>query len=197
MWPWEHLAFGYLLYSAASRAVDGRPPRGEAVLVLAVATQVPDLFDKTFSWVLPVFEAGYAAGHSVLVVGPLLVAAGAIAVHRGQRAMRLTGAYAVGHCSHLLGDVVYPLLQGKRLAVERLFWPVSTFEATAGHVGVVDRVLSYFLRYAGQVRRLEPDALFVVQVGLVLGVFVLWLVDGRPGPGVLRRSVSGRTGREA
>ena len=46
MWPWEHLAFGYVLYSLGVRTLRGRTPRGPPVLVLAVATQVPDLLDK-------------------------------------------------------------------------------------------------------------------------------------------------------
>ncbi|MHB9286817.1 metal-dependent hydrolase [Halobacteriales archaeon Cl-PHB] len=196
MWPWEHLALGYLLYSVATRLVAGRPPRGAAVIVLAVATQVPDLVDKSLSWVLPVFEVGYAAGHSVLVVGPLLGVTAVLAARRGRRALRLTTAYAVGHLSHLLGDVVYPLVLGKGLAVERLFWPVATLETASSQAGVLDRVLGYFLRYLGQVVRLEPDGLFVVQVGLVLGVTLLWVADGRPGPNALWRSVTGHAGRD-
>jgi len=189
MWPWEHLAFGYLLYSLAVRATTGDPPRGSAVVVLAVATQVPDLVDKPLAWSLDVFAVGYAVGHSVFMVGPLLVVAAFLAWRRGTGARRLVGAYAVGHLSHLLGDLVYPLVLGDGLLVERLLWPVATFEPSVGRGGFVARVVVFFQRYLDQLLALELGLAFLVQVGLVVGVFALWLVDGRPGPGALRPAV--------
>jgi hypothetical protein len=186
MWPWEHLAFGYLLYSLAIRATTGDPPRGASVIVLAVATQVPDLVDKPLAWSLDVFAVGYAVGHSVFVVGPLLVVAAILAWRRGARASRFVGASAVGHLSHLIGDLVYPLVLGDGLLVERLLWPVATFEPAVDRGGLLARVAVFFHRYLEQLLALEFGPAFLVQVGLVLGVLALWLVDGRPGLGVLR-----------
>ena len=197
MWPWEHLAFGYVLYSLGVHLLEGRAPRGPPVIVLALATQVPDLVDKPLAWVFDVTAVGYAVGHSLLVVGPALTAALALAHHQGPRARRLVAAYTVGHLSHLVGDVVYPALMGKGLQPERLLWPLATHEPT--DAGAVAHVAAYLRRYVAQVLSGEAGPLFVVQVGLVGLLLVVWLVDGAPGLRTVWeafvRSVGGSAGR--
>ena len=179
MWPWEHLALGYVLYSLGVHAFEGRAPRGPPVVVLALATQVPDLVDKPLAWVFHLTAVGYSVGHSLLVVGPALAAALALAHRRGRRTPRLVVAYAVGHLSHLAGDVVYPALMGKGLQIQRLFWPLAAYEPT--DAGAVAHVAAYLRRYVGQVLSGEAGPLFVVQVGLVAVLLVVWLADGAPG----------------
>jgi hypothetical protein len=68
MWPWGHLALGYLLYSPFARARFGRPPTDRATLLLAFGTQLPDLVDKPLAWRLDVLPAGRTLGHSLLSV---------------------------------------------------------------------------------------------------------------------------------
>ena len=126
MWPWEHLAVGYLAYSLYSRVVLGRRPTGPDAVVLAFATQLPDLVDKPLSWGFDVFTVGYGAAHSLLVVVPVLCVAGLL-VARRRLPGRPVAAYAVGHLSHLAGDLVYPVLRGEPLPVGRLLWPVASF----------------------------------------------------------------------
>ena len=63
MWPWDHLAFGYVWYTLASRGWDGRPPSNAAAIALAVGTQFPDLVDKPLAWWLDVLPAGRSLGH--------------------------------------------------------------------------------------------------------------------------------------
>jgi len=181
MWPWEHLAFGYLLYSVAVHAVAGRSPEGRRVLVLALATQVPDLVDKPLAWSLDVFAVGYGAAHSALVVVPALCVAGVVA-HRRDRGQRALAAYAVGHCSHLVGDLVYPVLRGDPLPLGRVLWPLSSFPGPETEAGLVERALYYLARYLYQLLTLDLAPLVVVQVGLVAAVGLLWLADGAPGP---------------
>lgn len=190
MWPWEHLAFGYLFYSLGARAYYRRPPAGAAALAVAVGTQVPDLLDKSLAWLLGVFEVGYAVGHSALVVPPALAVAYVLARRRIPAGGRLVLAYGVGHLSHLVGDLLYPLLQGEGLDLRRVLWPVASPEAGEVRGNVLRRVVGYFLRYLVEVLSLDPSPLFVVQVGLVGAVFVLWLADGAPGPLALWRGAA-------
>ena len=190
MWPWEHLAFGYLFYSLGARACYRRPPTGATALALAVGTQVPDLLDKSLAWLLGIFEVGYAVGHSALVVSPSLAVAYVLARRRTPSGGRLVLAYGAGHLSHLVGDLLYPLLQGEGLALRRVLWPVASPEAGEVRGDVFHRVAGYFVRYLVQVLSLDPSPLFLVQVGLVGAVFVLWLADGAPGPLTLWRGAA-------
>jgi hypothetical protein len=195
MWPWEHLAFGYLFYSLAARAYYRRPPVGAAAIAVAAGTQVPDLLDKSLAWLFDVFAVGFAVGHSALVVPPALAVAYVLATRRRPAAGRLVPAYGVGHLSHLLGDLLYPVLQGTGLPLRRVLWPVASPEAGEVREPVLRRVAGYFLRYLFQVLSLDPSPLFLVQVGLVASVFVLWLVDGAPGPLALWRGTAALVSR--
>jgi len=181
MFPWEHLAFGYLLYSVTVHVVDRRAPDGKRVIVLALATQIPDLVDKPLSWAFDVFTVGYGAAHSVLVVVPALCVAGVVAA-RSTLDGRTVAAYGVGHLSHLAGDLVYPVLRGEPVPVGRLLWPVASFPGPETDVGLVERTLYYVLRYLYDILTLDPSPLLLVQFGLLAAVGLLWLADGAPGP---------------
>ncbi|WP_436925487.1 metal-dependent hydrolase [Halosimplex amylolyticum] len=191
MWPWEHLAVGYLCYSVAVHAVDGHAPDGQWVLLLALGTQVPDLVDKPLAWSLDVFAVGYGPAHSVLVVGPALCVAAAVAV-RERRGEPAVAAFGIGWLSHLAGDLVYPVLRGDPVPVGRVLWPVASFPGPVTDRGLVERALVYFLRYLAQILSLEPSPLLVVQIGLVTAVGLLWLADGAPGPLAAWRLLDGR-----
>lgn len=95
MWPWGHLAVGYLLYSAAVRLRTGRPPRAAAVVLLLAGTQLPDVVDKPLAWVYHVVPQGYAVGHSVFVAVPvgLVAALGGIAYGRSALSGRHRGFF--------------------------------------------------------------------------------------------------------
>lgn len=180
MWPWEHLAFGYLLYSATTHAANGEPPDGRAALALALATQVPDLVDKPLAWSFGVFPVGYAVAHSALVVVPTLVAVGVLLERRGVD-RDLLSAYAVGHLSHLVGDLVYPVLEGRPLPLARVLWPLSSYRGPSEETGVLAHVLRYGNEYVHRLLALHPSPLLLVEVGLMIGVVVLWVSDGLPG----------------
>jgi len=101
MWPWEHLAVAYLLYSARSRWLWGRPPTTRGTLVVAFASQLPDLVDKPLAWLLFVLPGGRTLGHSLFVglplVGVAFVVGWVLDSYRGSI------AFAVGLLSHLAG----------------------------------------------------------------------------------------------
>lgn len=178
MWPWGHLAFGYLLYSLASRVTFGEAPVGGPTLVLAIATQIPDLVDKPLSWSLRVFETGYGAAHSVFVAVPTIAAAMLVAHHLDRHHYGL--AFGVGYASHLFADVALAAVLSKRFVVSRVLWPVLQMPGYETQRGFVDRLTSYFLTFASDV--LSGEASFYVGLYLVLfgSVAALWVYDGWP-----------------
>jgi len=71
MWPWGHLAVGYLLWSVLVRDRRFRPPTGAETLLLAVGTQFPDAVDKPLAWSLGVLPNGRSLAHSVFLATAL------------------------------------------------------------------------------------------------------------------------------
>jgi hypothetical protein len=177
MWPWEHLVFGYLLYSATVRLTGGGRPGSRATVVLAVATQLPDLVDKPLGWGLAVLPAGRSLAHSLLVFGLLLVVLVRLDRRRGSA---LALPFSVGYLSHLAGDVIYPLLLGKGLRAGFLLWPLVPVEA-APVDGVVPHVWALWRDYVGVVTSTTGGLLIVAEFAFLLAGLLVWLADGAPG----------------
>lgn len=191
MWPWEHLAVGYLGYAALRRAGGARgPPGGGPVLALGVATQLPDLVDKPLAWSLGVLPSGTSLAHSVLVAVPGAVVA--VLVARRAGAPAYGAAVAVGWLSHLVGDVVYPVLLGGSPAVAAVLWPVVPAPPGAGGGGVLAqarRLFALFLAFLATPRGWR----YLVGEAALLGLAgLVWLAEGAPGVdtvrGVVRRA---------
>lgn len=179
MWPWEHVAFGYLLYSAGSRLAGREPPGDRTALAVALAAVLPDLVDKPLSWSLGLFPAGYSVAHSALVAPWVLLGAGLLARRHGSP--RVGAAFAVGYCSHLAGDVLYPAVEGGGPAFGVVLWPLVEAPAYGTRLGLVGRTLRYLDAYAGTLAALEPGPLLAFEAGLLGAVACLWLLDGLPG----------------
>jgi hypothetical protein len=179
MWPWEHLAFGYVLFSLGAHTAWQRPPRGTEAVALAVATQTPDLIDKPLAWGLELVPMGYALGHSVFFAVPVLTAVLVAADRRGRRGLGV--AVAVGYLSHLLGDVLSPLLSRGDLAVDRLLWPFVTFPGYENDYGFVGRFTLYVGRYLHEATQPEHLPLLLAYLSVFGAVAALWLTDGAPG----------------
>jgi len=168
MWPWGHLAVGYLLYSLAVRLRERRPPTGPAAIAVAFGTQFPDLVDKPLAWTFGVLPNGRSLAHSLLVA-TLVVAVVAVVFRRWNRG-RVATAFAVGYLSHLFGDALSPLASGDVSALAFLAWPLAppieyaTEQSFAAHLG-----------------ELALDAVVSVEFALGVAVFGLWVVDGAPG----------------
>ncbi|RDI69690.1 metal-dependent hydrolase [Halopelagius longus] len=167
MLPWAHAAFGYLLYSFGSRIRTHRPPSGVPVLALVFGTQFPDLIDKPAAWTFGVLASGRSFAHSLftfaLVLGVLW------SVFDDVRSRTLVTAFGVGYTSHLVGDVLGPVLHGNFGKVGFLLWPI--FPGPSGHH---TSFLQFFLT-----RRWSP----MLALGVVLTAFTLavWVWDGMPG----------------
>lgn len=174
MWPWGHLAFGYALLSVGTR-LSGRTPGDRPALVLAFATQLPDLVDKTLSWVLGVLAQGYGPGHSVFVAVPV----GALVVALAARRDRLPvgAAFAVGYWSHLVGDVLVALVHESPYVLARVTWPLSDLPPYESRLGALDRASHYFVEWVQGI----GVAVVLTYLAVLGAVVALWLADGTPG----------------
>lgn len=174
MWPWGHLAAGYLLYSIGYRIHSGRPPDGFAAIALAVGTQFPDLVDKPLAWTFGVLPNGRSLTHSLLVAALIITVLEVVLRRRNDGS--IASAFGVGYVSHLLGDALQPALAGEYNAMGFLVWPFgpqivySTEPSFSAHIGEL---------------ALTPSLVFELALGGL--VFLLWLYDGAPGIGVVKR----------
>ena len=173
MWPWGHLAVAYLAYSALSRTRFDAPPRAGAVLVVAIASQSPDLIDKPLAWNLALLPSGRSLAHSLFFTGLVVLAAGTLA--RRYHRPTLAVAFGVGYFSHLVADAVYPLWIGEFASLAYLVWPLLPMHdsPTAG-------ILWYILSQEWTPFATVQFALFVLACGV-------WILDGMPGLGLARR----------
>lgn len=186
MWPWGHAAFGYVLLSLGSRAAGRGPPTGLAAVVLLLATQLPDLVDKTLSWGLGLFPAGYSVAHSVFVAVPLGLLGLALALRRGHPDAGV--ALVVGWWSHLLGDVAMAMISGYETDFERVLWPLVTLPEYAVERGLLERASYYLAAFLRELTTEQQFTLLAVYFGPFFLAFLLWLVDGAPGvAGLWRR----------
>lgn len=179
MWPWEHLAVGYLAYSLLVRAGTGRAPHGRLVMAaLFVGTQFPDLVDKPLAWMFGLLPSGTSLAHSVFVAVPLVTLFLALSWLAGRPS--IGRAFGVGYLLHLPADVLYVALYGSPVNWTVLLWPLYT--APAGQdPGLLANVALYFGKFL-EVAVSPAGRLFVAAELLLLGgALVLWVLDGFPG----------------
>lgn len=172
MWPWGHLAVGYLLYTALVHLRYRRPPDGYATVALAFGTQFPDLVDKPLAWSLGVIPNGRSLAHSLLTALVVIALLELFARRRGYGS--IATAFAVGYLAHLFGDAFYPALSGDLYSLGFLAYPIvppieyDTTQSFAAHLG-----------------KLSLDSLVTFEFGLGLAVLALWVLDGAPGLGLV------------
>lgn len=186
MWPWEHLALGYVIYSFVSRAQKRESPPDLAVPWLVLGTQFPDLVDKPLAWSVGVLPSGISLAHSIFFAVPIA----GLTVLVGRRIGRPDAAvgFAVGYLSHLPGDFLYPLLLGGGVYPDAFLWPVVEM-AQDPPVGLVIRTRELFTEFLALLE--TPVGMFyVVGEFVLLGTaLVTWAIDGRPGLGVVQGMV--------
>lgn len=179
MWPWGHLAFGYVVYSLVSRGWFEEPPRGSGVYVLALSTQLPDLVDKPLSWVFGVFPSGFSVAHSVFVAIPVGIAVAVVARRSDHLATGV--AFVVGYWSHLVGDLLVGTVTQQPYVIERVLWPVATLPPYAVRMGALERGLAYFAAFVRELRTADDPVLLLIYLGPFVAAFLVWIVDGMPG----------------
>ncbi len=186
MWPWGHLAVGYLCYVAATGLRDDSEQTFATLTAVAIGTQFPDLVDKPLAWSLGVLPSGRSFAHSLVtftLVVSLLYLVGR-RLHRREPVV----AFAIGYLSHCLVDlgpgVAFGLLRGDPSQLKwttYLLWPILPSPPYPHDSSFT----SHFAAFA-----LEPYVLF--QFGLFGLAVVVWVASGRPGLGTVRRTVRAR-----
>ncbi|GAB3682650.1 hypothetical protein GCM10028857_08910 [Salinarchaeum chitinilyticum] len=166
MWPLGHAAGAYLLASIGAEREWLPQPDAVFVVVVLVASQLPDLVDKPFAWFVPVLPAGRSLGHSLFVILPLCVLAVLLARRLGRTGLGLAVALAL--CSHLALDVL-PVLWGNG-TWRYVLWPVLEVEG-------YDTPPSIVAMFEDSLDAPYFWAEFVL-AGLA---FVRWRADGWPG----------------
>ena len=190
MWPWEHLAVGYLLVSLWRRTRSGHGPTDREAIAVAFATQLPDLIDKPLGWSTDLLPSGLSLGHSLLFAVPLAVVAWLAARRYG--VPEVGTAFGLGYLSHLPADALYGVVLGDGPKLGFLLWPVVPgvrMEPTP--------FATYFLGLVASFQEFLASPSAIVFVGFevtLLGVtLVLWHLDGHPGVatarGLVRRLV--------
>ncbi len=178
VWPWEHLAFGYLVYSVVARRLGGQRPGRADAIALVIGTQVPDLIDKPLGWGTTILPSGYSLGHSLLVAIPLSGLVLALAFLTDNRAVGI--AFTIGYLVHLPGDIVYPLLLGGDIRLSFLLWPVvpAADQSTVSVIAHVRHLAGNFLGFLSTPR----GQLYLLLEALLVGTAALrWFADGLPG----------------
>lgn len=178
MWPWEHLAAGYLCYSLLVHLLARRAPRAWPVVALAFGTQVPDLVDKPLAWTLGILPSGHSLAHSLFVALPVSALVVTVAWGLGRR--QVGAAFAFGYLSHLPGDVLYPVLVGGEPNFGFLFWPLVPAAEPETSVGLLATVRTLLDQYVTELASSTFTPYLALELGLLLSVFLLWLYDGMP-----------------
>lgn len=180
MWPWGHLAFGYLLYAVYCAIMFRKAPREWPVVVLAVGTQFPDLVDKPLAYWFGVLPEGRTLTHSLVIFLPIGVAIVAIAWYYGQRESGTS--FSIGWGSHIVGDSIGSLMQGSYSQLSFLLWPLRPapdYEAP-NFLFHARQLLASLRELNGDVVMSPGENLFIFQLWLAVGVFLLWLAQGMP-----------------
>jgi hypothetical protein len=120
--PLQHFVIAALPVTAYSLVRYRRLPTGYTLLILLVATQLPDIIDKPLAWTFAVLPSGRMLAHSIVISGPFLstVCLVGIFLQRFEPA----GLFALAYLSHLAGDFYSILWLGRSYYYfPNLFWP--------------------------------------------------------------------------
>jgi hypothetical protein len=177
VWPWEHLAVGYLVYSVATRALSSHRLTATTVAALAFGTQFPDLVDKPLGWGTTLLPSGLSLAHSVLFAVPFSALVVTVGTAFGRTGV--AAAFALGYLTHLPGDVIYPLLVTGDLSLGFLLWPlVPADPSTVAVLPFVEELAVRFLRFLRTPRGL---LYLILELGLLGAASARWYTDGLPG----------------
>lgn len=178
MWPWEHLAIGYLLYSGYVHFTGRGSPTTGPVLLVVLGTQFPDLVDKTLAWTFSIFPSGVSVAHSVFTAMGLSAAIVLLSRRLGSRQLGI--GFAIGYLSHIPADMVYPILLGGRLNLGAFFWPLMT-AAGSDRGGFLANFGYYAVRFLAFLGTARGSLFLLLEITLLGTTVVVWILDGHPG----------------
>lgn len=175
MWPWGHLAVGYLTYVAVIALCDHGEQRTGTLTAVVIGTQFPDLIDKPLAWSLGLLPSGRSLAHSLLIAVVVLPAVYRLSRRRGHGEAAV--AFGVGYVTHSLVDlgpgVVWGLLRGHLHQLQwttYLVWPVLAAPPYPHDSSFGSHISAFAL---------DPYVLF--QFGLFGVAVMVWLASGAPG----------------
>lgn len=184
MWPWEHLAFAYLLATGLSWTGWRSPPSDVAAVAVAVGSQLPDLIDKPLAWWFGVVASGRSMAHSLLFVAVLLVVVGVLSRRLG--APRAGALFGIAVLSHLAGDVIYPLVVEGELRLGFLFWPFVTDHHNGEEIHLIAHVLDLFADFVHVLGTPGGTLLLAADLVMFATAVIVWVHDGLPGLDLIR-----------
>jgi hypothetical protein len=175
MWPWGHLAVGYLCYATYTRYRYDEHPAGAPAMVLAIATQLPDLIDKPLAYQWAVLPGGRALAHSLLFAVPVWTLGLWLAWRTTGWRARASVAGVIGYATHLGADSLWNLLAGEFGELSFLLWPalpIPEYDTTSFEAHL-DRLLD-------AVGSLDLASSFVAEWVLFALAVGLWLSHRSP-----------------
>lgn len=179
MWPWEHMAIGYVAVSISIRLAGGRVG-DDVALVTVFGSQFPDLIDKPLAWSVGVLPSGTTLAHSVFVAVPLSALVVAVSYRLGRTPIGV--AFVLAYLLHLPADVLYGALTlGESPSWGAILWPVVSKPPGGDPGGLVAETLFYASAYLDFLSSPRAARYLVFEGALLLSAFGLWLLDGRPG----------------
>lgn len=176
MWPWEHLAAGYIVYSLGKRLFDSPAPDRTEIVVLAFATQLPDLVDKPLGWGTELLPSGISFAHSYLVALPTVTAV--YLASRGFDRPQIGLAFATGYLLHTPGDILTRYVLNGELIVEALVWPLAA-APQSGTRPLVGWTVELWFSYLDTLRTPAGQAYLLIEIALLGGAVLVWLADRR------------------
>lgn len=121
--PLEHFIVAVLPTGAYVVARDKRLPTLRFLAVVFVGSQLPDLVDKPLAHQFGLLPSGRVFFHSLPITVPLILIVLYYALRTDR--LRLGGAYAFAHLSHLAADNHGALLDSNRGVPPDLLWPLT------------------------------------------------------------------------
>lgn len=176
MWPWEHLALGYVAYSLAKRALDAPPPDRTEIVILAIGTQFPDLVDKPLGWGTTILPGGVSLAHSYLVAVPL-VTVGILIARSGGR-VDLGVAFGVGYLLHTPADVLATYLLNGNLALGAFVWPLVPVPALEPQP-LLGRTSELFASFLEVLATPSGVVYLLLEAVLIVAALATWWADHR------------------
>lgn len=175
MWPWDHLAVGYLTATALLRLTGEEPPDRTVLIAVVLGAVGPDLVDKPLAWVVGLLPSGTSLAHSGLTCAVTVLVLWLVGVPR-----RPLLAFAGSYVAHLAGDSAYGMVTNTPGYPEFLLWPLVSVPPAppTGPVVTVSTLFGFFLSFLAS----PAGRLYLLLDAVVLVVtLVVWIRHGTPG----------------
>lgn len=180
MWPWGHLAVGYLVYSLFSRLQLGSRPQSINVIAVAIGTQFPDFLDKPLSYTFHFLPEGRSLAHSILFILPFCLIV--IVAARRYGKYQLGVGFTIGYLTHPLADSYLDILQGNWSKLSFMVYPIlPSPNYRAESFGYHADLLTEAINRLSIERILSPwNDHFLIEFWIAFLIALLWAYDGFP-----------------